>query len=97
LARSGDRSAAHRDAEESLKLSKSALACYQAANVYALTSSKVPEDRKRAIQLLKQAVQADAKLLQLLPNDQDFAALRSEATFRELIAVATALRDEPQE
>lgn len=97
LARSGDRSAAHRDAEESLKRSKSALACYQAANVYALTSGKVPEDRKRAIQLLKQAVQADAKLLQLLPSDSDFAALRAEATFRELIAVATALRDEPQE
>lgn len=95
LARSGDRAAAQRDAEESLKLHKSAIACYQAANVYAITSSKAQEDRGRALELLKQAVQADPKLLQLLPDDPDFATLRSDATFQEWVAVATALKDPP--
>jgi serine/threonine protein kinase/Tfp pilus assembly protein PilF len=94
LARSGDHAAAQRDAEQSLKLNKTALACYQAANVYAISSSKVPEDRGRALELLKQALQSEPKLLQLLPNDPDFAQLRSEATFQDWIALGTALRDE---
>jgi tetratricopeptide (TPR) repeat protein len=87
LARLGKRSEAHADARECLDRSNAALTCYQAANIYALTSRLVPADAQRALPLLARAFQMGFGL-DIVDQDSDFAPLRQNRDFRALVEQA---------
>jgi serine/threonine protein kinase/tetratricopeptide (TPR) repeat protein len=94
LARLGDREAAIRDAEKAIARDSSPLRLYQIACIYALTSSKQPEDRQPAMQHLSTAVRRGFGF-PLLETDPDLAPLRDQPEFRRLVDAARALQAPP--
>ncbi len=83
-ARLGQRASAHADARECLDCDNSPLTLYQVANVYALTSRQVRADRRRALPLLAAALQKGFGL-DVVDQDPDFAPLRQDRDFRDLV------------
>ena len=94
LARQGKREAAHRDVAVCLTGDPPAIAYYQSANVYALTSRQEPKDLNRALQLLRTALRRDPSWFAILPRDPDFEPIRQEPEFRELVRAAKAVARE---
>jgi tetratricopeptide (TPR) repeat protein len=84
LARLGQRTEALRDAEDSLLLDASAARQYQAACIYAMTSTTETDDQPRALQLLWSAVRAGAGL-DLIDTDHDLDPLRPLPEFQRLV------------
>jgi serine/threonine protein kinase/tetratricopeptide (TPR) repeat protein len=90
-ARLGKRAEAHADAREALARSELPRTFYMAANVYALTSRQVTEDRWQALPLLSIALRAGFGL-DIVEEDADMAPLRDEPEFQRLLHAAQALR-----
>ncbi len=95
-ARNKDRSPAHRDVETALKLLRSPLMLYQAANVYALTSVQHPEDRPTAVRYLQSAIQGDGELLKLVRMDRDLLPLASEPAYQAMVFASQAVYPPPE-
>jgi tetratricopeptide (TPR) repeat protein len=91
-ARLGQVRAARADAKAALARDQRPPILYQAANIYALTSPSVPEDRARAIRLLARALRGGFGL-GLVANDPDFKDLRNVPAFHKVIANARALHE----
>src|SRR4029077_19561814 len=85
LARLGRRDAALADARAALALDDQALAIYQAAGIYALTSKQEPGDRREALRLLAIALRKDPAWLRIVPVDHDLDPVRNQPEFRELL------------
>jgi serine/threonine protein kinase/Tfp pilus assembly protein PilF len=90
-ARLGKAEQARADAEESLKQDRSPVTLYQAANIYALTSPKVPDDRARALDLLTAALRGGFGL-DVVNDDSDFAPIRGDPEFRRVVEAARTLQ-----
>ncbi|HEY1188556.1 MAG TPA: protein kinase, partial [Gemmata sp.] len=71
LARLGRRDDAHKEIERAQVLSDDAAVTYRAACVYSLTSTQNPNDRDKAIALLKQAIRDGFTGLNELATDSD--------------------------
>ncbi len=85
LARSGDRAAAHRDAQAALTLSQNGDTLYRVAGIYALTSRYDASDKKRAIGLLSASFLRDpGTVMKYLEIDPDLQPLKSEPEFAEI-------------
>ncbi len=93
-ARLGQRDAALRDAEETLRRDASPPRLYQVACIYALTSKKQPEDRVQAFQLLSSSLTRGYGF-NLLETDADLDPIRGAPEFRRLVDAARALRTAP--
>lgn len=90
LARLGQREAAIRDAEETLRRDASPPRLYQVACIYALTSAQQPDDRLQAFQLLSSALRKGYGT-QYLDIDTDLDPIRNHSEFRRLTDAAHAL------
>jgi serine/threonine protein kinase/Tfp pilus assembly protein PilF len=91
LARSGNRDAAHRDAQEVLARDTKPETLYQIAGVYALTSPQNPADRAEALRLLASALRQDPSWLDVVPTDRDLDDIRNDQEFRRLIETINEL------
>jgi eukaryotic-like serine/threonine-protein kinase len=91
LARLGEREAAVRDAEEALTRDASPPTLYFAADIYALTSQKEPDDRKEALRLLAAALRKGYGF-EHLDADPDLDPIRTDPQFRRLIDGTRALQ-----
>jgi tetratricopeptide (TPR) repeat protein len=85
LARLGHRDAAIRDARAVLAIDDGALAVYQAACVFALTSKHEPADRAEALRLVGEAARKDGSWLAVARQDPDLDPLRDQPGFRDLL------------
>jgi tetratricopeptide (TPR) repeat protein len=85
LARLGRRDAAHRDAVEALRRDSQPATLYQVACIYALTSQQHAADRQQALRLLKAAVPRESRWLQTVQTDPDFAPVRDQDDYREVL------------
>jgi serine/threonine protein kinase/Tfp pilus assembly protein PilF len=83
-ARLGSRSEAHRDARAALELSTAPAVQYQAACVFALTSTVKESDRSEAIRLLEAALRGGFGREELV-GDSDLNPIRKSQEFEELI------------
>jgi tetratricopeptide (TPR) repeat protein len=90
-ARLGQRDAALRDAEETLRRDTSPPRLYQVACIYALTSAEQSEDRLHAFRLLSAALRQGYGF-DILETDHDLDAIRNLPEFRRLVDAARALR-----
>ncbi|HSQ54596.1 MAG TPA: tetratricopeptide repeat protein, partial [Gemmata sp.] len=81
LARLARRDEAIKEAEKALLMSDDPEVIYQAGCVYALTSKTHPDDRKRALDLLRRAFKGGYTNLKLLRQDHDLDVLRSQSEF----------------
>ncbi len=88
-ARLGHRREAHRDAEEALRRDVRPETLYQVAGIYALTSTIVPEDRRRALELL-QAALAQGYPTDQIDDDRDLDPIRDDPQFPRAVAVPDA-------
>jgi serine/threonine protein kinase/tetratricopeptide (TPR) repeat protein len=93
-ARVGRVEEARADVRACLELSNEPATLYQAANVYALTSARVAEDRARALNLLTTALRGGFGM-DLVETDPDFAPLRDDPEFRKCVEAARTLRAPP--
>jgi eukaryotic-like serine/threonine-protein kinase len=94
LARSGDRSAAQRDAQAALQLSQSGDTLYRVAGIYALTSQQEPADKKRAIGLLSASFLRDpGTVMKYLEIDPDLQPLKAEPEFAEIQKAIARLQE----
>src|SRR5206468_2204449 len=93
LARQGKRAEAHADVLESLARDHSAPTCYQAANIYALTSRQEPADRDRVIPLLAIAL-SNGFGLDVIDEDSDMDPVRDQESFQRLVATVRQLQGE---
>ena len=91
-ARLGDRPRAHADAAAGLSASRTAMNCYQAAGVFALTSRQVPADRERALGLLAEAFDTPGFDPAPTRTDRDLDALRADPVFVAMLAKAEKSR-----
>jgi tetratricopeptide (TPR) repeat protein len=89
-ARLGHRAAALADADEVLKLDRSALTCYQAACARLLTA-ETTDDRRAGLGLLREAVKKDAGWATQMPADPDLKAVRDTQEFKDLMTAAGEL------
>jgi hypothetical protein len=85
LARLGRRDAALRDAVEALGRDSQPATLYQVACIYALTSKQHAADRQQALRLLKAAVPREPRWLQTVQTDPDFAPVRDQDDYREVL------------
>ncbi len=90
LARQDKRTAAIRDAEDSLLLDSKAPVQYMAACVYALTSQKEPADRVLALTHLSSAIRRGYGL-DVVDTDADLDPLRQLPEFEKIVAAAKEL------
>lgn len=100
LARGGQRSKAHADADRALQLDDGGMTLYQVAGIYALTSRLDADDpttrdgsthdRQRALALLRQALQQGYGY-DLLARDPDLDPLRDWNEFQRLAQAAAAV------
>jgi serine/threonine protein kinase/tetratricopeptide (TPR) repeat protein len=91
LARLGRRQAAHEDARWSLAHDATPVTCYQAANIFALTSVKEADDHREVYPLLARALRGGFGL-DLLDKDSDFDPVRNQPEFKRLAEGAKSLR-----
>jgi serine/threonine protein kinase/Flp pilus assembly protein TadD len=91
LARLGRREEAHKEIERARLLSDDADVTYQAACVYSVTSATHPEDRPKAVQLLRQALRDGFRDTRRLAKDQDLEPLRADKEFQTIRQSAAAL------
>ena len=84
LARLGKRDDAHREADLARRHSTDSGITYQAACAYALTSATHPEDRTKALSLLRWAFRNGFQNSANLDEDPDLAPLRGLPEFAEL-------------
>jgi serine/threonine protein kinase/Flp pilus assembly protein TadD len=91
LARLGRRADAHKEIEKARLLSDDPQITYQAASVYALTSSTHPADRPRALALLRQALRDGYGDVRGLATDPDFDPLRKTSEFLDIQQAAKTL------
>ncbi len=94
LARLGQREAAIRDAEETLRRDASPPRFYQVACIYALTSKLHTDDRFPAFRFLSSALRSGYGF-QYLEIDTDLDPIRELPEFRRLADAARALRPIP--
>jgi serine/threonine protein kinase/tetratricopeptide (TPR) repeat protein len=85
LARLGRATEAHEEAEKAMLLSADPIVTYQAGCAYALTSKDRPDDRERAIELVRKALRDGYRNLEAIRADADLA------TVRDLPAIKAAL------
>jgi eukaryotic-like serine/threonine-protein kinase len=90
LARQGDRTAAHRDAEEVLRRDSSAMMQYQIAGIYALTSQTHPNDVKQALSLLAKAFKSGVNPA-IVKTDPDLDPIRTLPDFVRLLAAVRTI------
>jgi eukaryotic-like serine/threonine-protein kinase len=90
LARAGNRKAALQDARDALRRDTRAPNLYQVGCIYALTSAKNPEDRPEAVKLLWEALKTGFGM-DWVDGDTDLDPLRTDRTFREMVAEAKVL------
>jgi tetratricopeptide (TPR) repeat protein len=90
LARLGRRDEALRDVREAERLDPRPEVLYQAAGVYALTSEKVPADRREAFRLLGAALRRGHGV-DLLEIDPDLRPIRGQPEYRRLLEAARTL------
>jgi hypothetical protein len=83
--------AARADAAASLQQSRDPATLYQAANIYALTSPQVAEDRARALDLLAAALRGGFGL-DVVDTDPDFDLIRKTPEFRQVVEAARTLQ-----
>jgi serine/threonine protein kinase/Tfp pilus assembly protein PilF len=93
-ARLGRVEEARADARACLAQNNEPSTLYQAANIYALTSARVEEDRERALNLLTSALRGGFGL-DLVDIDPDFKPLRGDPEFRKRVEAARTLRAAP--
>jgi serine/threonine protein kinase/predicted Zn-dependent protease len=91
LARLGRRPDALADAREALRLDRGAATLYQVAGIYALTSTKDPDDRFLAYGLLALAL-LDGEGFDLLATDPELRPVRDLPEFRRLVEALEKLR-----
>ena len=91
LARLGRREEAHKEIERARLLSDDSEVTYQAACVYALTSTKNADDRPKAIALLRQAIREGYCGVKGLATDTDFDSVRTSRDFLDLQQAAASL------
>jgi hypothetical protein len=91
LARTGDRTAAHHDADHCLGLGPGPDIVYQLAGVYALTSKAHAEDARMAYRLLADALRQGYGF-EHLETDPDLNPLRETEEFKKVVATARAAR-----
>jgi serine/threonine protein kinase/tetratricopeptide (TPR) repeat protein len=84
-ARLGHRDEALRDARAALAIDDRPLTVYQAACVYALTSTQEPTDQAEALRLLAEAVRKDGSWLATARQDHDLDPIRGQPGFRNLL------------
>jgi tetratricopeptide (TPR) repeat protein len=84
LARLGRRREAHEDARWSLAHDATPVTCYQAANIFALTSVQEADDRREVFPLLARALRGGFGL-ELLEKDSDFDPVRNQPEFKQLV------------
>jgi tetratricopeptide (TPR) repeat protein len=83
-ARAGLRTEAHKDARAALKLSSAPFDQYQAACVFALTSTAAENDRTEALFLLESALRGGYSSAELA-GDHDLDPIRKTGGFQELV------------
>ncbi|HMF12950.1 MAG TPA: tetratricopeptide repeat protein, partial [Gemmataceae bacterium] len=91
LARMGQREAAHKDAEACLRLHDYPFTKYQVAGIYALTSKTHPDDRKKALSLLFEALK-EGSGFEYLEHDSDLEPIRNAPEFKTLVDAARILK-----
>jgi serine/threonine protein kinase/predicted Zn-dependent protease len=95
LARLGRREEAIKEIEKARTLSADSQISYAAACVYALTSVKHAEDRKKSFELLRQAardaIRDGSSELRGLDSDPDLAAIRKDPEFQDIKLSAKSL------
>ncbi|MBY0525465.1 MAG: protein kinase [Gemmataceae bacterium] len=94
-ARLGQRAAAQRDAQETLRRDTRPPILYHVAGIYALTAVDHPEDRREALRLLSGALQQGYGL-DVIDSDPDLDPLRQDAEFRAMVKAARDLRNRAQ-
>lgn len=101
-ARLNQRTAALRDAEAALRVSRDADTLYRAGCIYALTSRSHPSDAAMAIALVGQTFRLDPNWIQLAGTDPDLEPIISHEDFRAVMSAAitihqtTATIDQPR-
>ena len=93
LARQGHRETAVRDADKAVEVSHAPLIIYQAGCIYALLSTDHEANKRRAVQLIAQALQADAALVEMASQDQDLSAIRDDSALRSVLSAARLLHE----
>jgi hypothetical protein len=87
----GQREAAHKDAEACLRLHDYPFTKYQVAGIYALTSRTNPDDRKKALGLLFEALK-EGSGFEYLEHDPDLEPIRNAPEFKTLVEAARILK-----
>jgi tetratricopeptide (TPR) repeat protein len=90
-ARVGNGEAAVSDAQQALRLERSAIVCYQAASAYAIVRRDV-KDELFALSLLKETVRQNPALAEMMKNDKDLIAIRDQKTLKQIISAASQLK-----
>ncbi len=91
FARLGQRTDAHQDAQRAMLLSADPKVTYQAACVYALTSTAHPTDKAIAIDLIRKALRDGYRRFDVVETDIDIDAIRNDPMFRSAFAAAREL------
>jgi tetratricopeptide (TPR) repeat protein len=94
-ARLGNRSAAHRDAQQIAREATTPLTSMQLACVYALTAKKNPDDSATAMRFIQAALARDPRLVVRISRDPDFEAVRSLPEHASLVGAAARLIGTP--
>lgn len=90
-ARRGQREVAHRDAQQALRTSRDGQTVYQAACVFALTSSDAPDDAATAMKLLAESLLLEPRTARIAATDADLRPLAEKTEFRRLLSAAAML------
>lgn len=85
LARSGQREAAHQDADEARLRDASGDTMYRVACIYALTSQTHPSDQREALRVLADLLTRDSHWVEIARTDPDLQPLRQLTEFRKLL------------
>lgn len=81
-----DRESAILHCEHALEITRAPKTVFQASCVYANTARTEPADMQRALALLAEAIESDAKWKEVAAKDSDFDGIRSEQRFAELVS-----------
>ena len=84
LARMGERSEAHAEAERALKMSNDPDIAFYAATAYAITAANEPTDKNRAIVLIQRAVKNGFRKGDQFQKNRDLDTLRTDERFRTI-------------
>jgi serine/threonine protein kinase/tetratricopeptide (TPR) repeat protein len=92
LAKTGDRKGALEELQQALALSDDSDICFRAACVYSVTSKGHPDDVRKALDFLRQAVRKGYRDAAAMEKDEDLNGIRDTEEYRQILRAIVTLK-----